>query len=252
MGKRARSRAGPPREPVKATEGDSTRSKALAALREWGRTLLMTIAFLVIIRAFLVQTYVIISGSMEDSLLVGDFVMVNRLAMGTRIPGTQVRTPGYASPGRGDVVVFDPAHDVVPLVKRLVGMPGDTLRMVDKLLFINGVPQNEPYAKRTGEGADEYLAEMEWQRAFLHPSVDRGEYQPTRDNWGPIVVPEEHFFLLGDNRDGSRDSRYWGLIERWRILGRAMFFYYSYDKSSSAPFAFLREIRWDRIGRAVR
>lgn len=177
--------------------------------------------------------------------------MVNRLALGTRIPGTGFSTPGYSEPRRGDVLVFDPVHEDFSLVKRLVGLPGDTLQMRSKVLFINGEPQVEPYVKALPGVPDETSAEMAWQFAYLHPRVDRGTYQPTRDTWGPLVIPEGHYFLLGDNRDGSRDSRYWGLIERWRLMGRAMFFYFSYDRDSGVPFSFLREVRWDRIGDAI-
>jgi len=206
----------------------------------------------VVIRGFLVQTFVIISGSMEDTLLVGDFVMVNRLALGTRLPGTTILTPGYSEPRRGDVLVFDPAHEGgrIKLVKRLIGMPGDTLQMRDGRLQINGSFVDEPYVKRGGVD-DHHDPEMLWQLAHLLPEADSASRTPTRDNWGPLAVPQGRYFLLGDNRDGSRDSRYWGLIERWRLEGRAMFFYFSYNRDSAAPFAFLREIRWDRIGNSI-
>lgn len=232
---------------------ESRRRRAGAELWEWTKTLVLTVVFLVIIRTFLVQTFVITSGSMEETLLVGDFLMVNRLGLGTRLPGTEVLTPGYSEPRRGDVLVFDPAHEEgIKLVKRLVGMPGDTLSMRDKVLYINGARQEEPYARwRDPEGDDEHPW-MEWQLAHLTDGTDPKEYIPTRDNWGPIVVPVDRYFMLGDNRDFSLDSRYWGLIERWRIEGRAMFFYFSYNRDSRAPFAFIREVRWDRFGRRIR
>lgn len=220
-------------------------------LREWGKTIALTLVFLVIIRTFLIQTFVITSGSMEDSLLIGDFLVVNRLALGTRLPGTLIRTPGYSEPHRGDVLVFDPAHeDEMKLVKRLIGLPGDTVEMRERALYLNGVLQDEPYVvwkDTTGEG-DQEDSRMAWQMAHLLPGVDPATYRPTRDTWGPLVVPEGFYFMLGDNRDYSYDSRYWGLIERWRIEGRAMFFYYSYDRSSTVPFRFIREARWERIG----
>ena len=219
---------------------------------EWVKTIVLTLVFLVIIRSFLVQTFVITSGSMEDTLLVGDFLMVNRLALGTRIPGTLVSTPGYSEPRRSGVLVFDPPHEEgIKLVKRLIGMPGDTLEMRDKLLWVNGVVQDEPYVKWGDPGQDQEDPNMMWQLEHLLPWVDRDRYHPTRDNWGPLVVPEGHFFMLGDNRDFSYDSRYWGLLERWRLEGRAMFFYFSYERDSPTPFAFLREIRWGRIGHGI-
>ena len=126
----------------------TNRGGARGELWEWGKTLVLTVVFLVIIRTFLVQTFVITSGSMEETLLVGDFLMVNRLGLGTRIPGTQALTPGYSEPRRGEVLVFDPAHEEgIKLVKRLVGMPGDTLQMRDKIFFIDGEQQDELYAR---------------------------------------------------------------------------------------------------------
>jgi signal peptidase I len=221
-------------------------------LWEWVKTILLTVGLLVVIRTFLVQTFVITSGSMEDTLLVGDFLMVNRVALGTRLPGTLVRTPGYSEPRRGDVLVFDPAHEEgMKPVKRLVGMPGDTLEMRDKRLYLNGALQEESYVKWNDPNGDDRDPRMIWQRDHLVPGVNPATYEPTRDNWGPLVVPEGFYFMLGDNRDFSLDSRYWGVIERWRIEGRAMFFYFSYNRDSTESFPFIREIRWDRIGNRI-
>jgi signal peptidase I len=220
---------------------------------EWVKTLVTVVVLLIVIRSFLVQTFVITSGSMEDTLLVGDFLMVNRLALGTRLPGTMVRTPGYSRPDRWQVVVFDPAHeDRMKLVKRIVGMPGDTLEMRDKQLLLNGELQNEPWVKWLDFSGDDEHPWMRWQQEHLLDDADPDEYRPSRDNWGPLAVPAEHYFMLGDNRDFSLDSRYWGLVEDWRLEGRAMFFYFSYERGSPTPFAFLREARWERIGRRIR
>ncbi len=220
---------------------------------EWVKSIAITLVLLVIIRTFLVQTFVITSGSMEDTLLVGDFLMVDRVAMGTRIPGTEARTPGYSEPRRWDVLVFDPAHeDRMKLVKRVVGMPGDTLEMRDKQLYVNGEPQDEPWVRWDDPEGDDEHPWMTWQRDYLVGDANANAYSPTRDNWGPLRVPEDKYFMLGDNRDFSLDSRYWGLIERWRIEGRALFFYYSYDRQSPTPFRFVREARWDRIGNRIR
>ncbi|MSR22471.1 MAG: signal peptidase I [Gemmatimonadetes bacterium] len=219
---------------------------------EWGKTILLTLFFLVLIRSFLVQTFVITSGSMEGTLLVGDFLMVNRLALGTRLPGTLVTTPGYSEPVRGDVLVFDPRHEEgIKLVKRLIGMPGDTLEMRDKRLWVNRKLQDEPYVKWAEGSFNDDDPIMRWQLDYLVAGADKATYHPTRDSWGPLVVPEGYYFMLGDNRDFSYDSRYWGVIERWRLEGRAMFFYFSYDRDSPTPFSFLREIRWNRIGHGV-
>lgn len=223
------------------------------SLLEWAKSIGVAVLLFVVLRSFLIQTFVITSGSMEQSLLVGDFLMVNRLAMGGRVPFTQLRLPGYSEPHRGDVLVFDPPHeDELMLVKRLIGLPGDTLQMREKVLYLNGEAQVEPYTQHLDAGGDDRHPWMEWQRQFLADSVDPATYVPSRDNWGPIVIPEDRYFMLGDNRDRSLDSRYWGLLEGWRFEGRAVFIYFSYNKESYRPFPWVREIRWGRIGDPIR
>lgn len=215
------------------------------------KSLLLAFALFLVLRSFVIQNFVITSGSMERTLLVGDFLMVNRLALGSRIPFTRTLIPGYSEPHRFDVLVFDPPHEEnLKLVKRLIGMPGDTVEMRQQVLYLNGRPVEEPWVRHEGTG-DEVHPWMEWQRDYLAPGTNRAEYRPTRDNWGPLVIPPDHFFMLGDNRDSSLDSRYWGLLERWRLEGRAVFIYFSYNKGSDRPFSFVREIRWDRIGGTI-
>ena len=226
--------------------------KASGSLAEWVKSLLLAVVLFLLIRTFLVETFEIISGSMEDTLLVGDLLLVNRAAMGRRVPGTSWRIPGYSSPKRGDVLVFDPHHEVdMKLVKRLLGLPGDTLQMRGKQLYVNGEPLSEPYVQHDLASEDFTDPIMKWQMEFLLPETDRESYQPTRDNWGPIVIPPGHYFMLGDNRDLSYDSRFWGPLESWRIEGRVILIYFSYNKESLRPFPWLREIRWGRIGDLV-
>lgn len=231
---------------------DGTPEEQPNALVEWVKSVAVAVVLFLLLRTFLLQTFVITSGSMENTLLVGDFLMVNRAAIGTRVPLTDLRVPGYSEPERFDVIVFDPPHEPdLKLVKRLIGIPGDTLAMEDRVLFINGEPIREPYLKHV-DVQDQYDPMMRWQRDHLAPEVDPSAYEPTRDNWGPIVIPPDHFFMLGDNRETSLDSRYWGLLERWRLEGRASFIYFSYDRESYKFLAPLREIRWSRIGDAIR
>lgn len=218
---------------------------------EWVKAILMALVLFFVLRFFIVQTFVITSGSMENTLLVGDFLVVNRAAIGSRVPFTNIRIPGYSEPRRGDVLVFDPHHEEnMTLVKRLVGMPGDTLEMRDKVLYLNGEPQDEPYVVTTRSvGAPD--PEMLWQREYL-VGGPRDQYRPSRDNWGPIAIPQGYYFMLGDNRDSSLDSRYWGLLEGWRLEGRAVAIYFSYDRDSERPFPWIREIRGSRIGDRIR
>ena len=246
---------------ARAREADGVGKKADAANgegkpnpnspTEWAKSIAVAVLLFLFLRTFIVQTFVITSGSMEETLLVGDMLLVNRLAIGSRIPGTQIRIPGYSSPKRFDVIVFDPPHEEdLKLIKRLIGMPGDTLEMRNRTLHLNGEALDEPYVVHS-DVADETWPWMEWQREHLVDGVDPRTYSPTRDTWGPLVVPEGHYFMLGDNREKSLDSRYWGLLEAWRLEGRALFTYYSYDKDSYRPFPALLEVRWGRIGRGI-
>lgn len=188
---------------------------------------------------------------MEDTLLVGDFLLVNKLALGSTVPGTALRIPGYDEPEHGDIIVFRADHAPgLDIVKRTVGLPGDTLHMEDGQLFRNGQRVEEPYARRDprmGE-ADEPDPDMFWQTRVLLPGVDASTYRPTRDTWGPLVIPEERYFMLGDNRDHSLDSRFWGLVERRKMKGKPLFIYYSYDRLALKPLRFLTAMRPGRIG----
>ncbi|MGD8278946.1 MAG: signal peptidase I [Gemmatimonadota bacterium] len=219
---------------------------------EWTKSLAMGFVLFLILRTFVIQTFTITSGSMEGTLLVGDFLVLSKSAYGAMIPGTDVTLPGYSEPHRGDVVVFRGHHEPIDLVKRLIGLPGDTLSMRDATLFINGIAQVEPYVKHIDPASDGYMDWMAWQSDFLAPGVDRGSYRPTRDNWGPIVVPPERYFMMGDNRDESLDSRYWGFVEPSWIKGRAVFLYFSYDRDVLRGVPFVSHVRWSRIGERIR
>jgi signal peptidase I len=220
-------------------------------LWEWSKSIAIGFGIFLIIRIFLIQTWVITSGSMEGTLLVGDLLVLNKVAYGAPIPGTQRRLPGYTEPRRGDVVVFRAHHDTLDVIKRLVGLPGDTLQMKSGTLFINGKSQIEPYVRHLSPDGDGEHPWMQWQKEFLTSDVDKADYRPTRDNWGPIVVPENRLFLLGDNRDESLDSRFWGFLDPARVKGKAAVVYYSYERDSLEPFSLFKG-RWNRIGDRIR
>ena len=250
--KKRRAGAGDARRRGRAAGDNAATDNAPAGgALEWLKSLGVALLLFFVLRTFLVQTFVITSGSMEDTLLVGDMLLVNRAAMGSQVPVLGARIPGYSEPRRGDILVFDPPHEeTLMLIKRLIGVAGDTLQMRDKVLFLNGERMEEPYVRHE-DIDDERHPWMAWQRDHLVTGVDPTTYAPTRDNWGPIVIPAGHYFMLGDNRERSLDSRYWGLLERWRLEGRAVFTYYSYNRDSFRPFPALREVRWDRIGRPI-
>ena len=220
-----------------------------------------------VVRIFLVEAYRIPSSSMVPTLLVGDWLFVNKLIYGPNIPFTDVLLPGYASPHHGDVVVFkspnqvDQPQDPNPtLVKRLVGEPGDTLYMRQGVVYVNGVPkpQGPEFTHDQSEGGsspDEVSPLFDWQKAYGLKTSRFGPApaQPTHDTWGPIVVPPRHYFMMGDNRYNSKDSRYWGFVPRQNIRGRPMFVYYSYDTEAGLDyFRILTEIRWSRLGHWIR
>ncbi len=221
---------------------------------DWTKAVVTAFLLFILIRSLIFEAFKIPTGSMERTLMVGDFLLVNKAIYGAEIPLTHTRLPSFSLPDRGDVVVFFPPHDPHRnYVKRLVGMPGDTLEMRKKVLWLNGKPQPEPYIRSIDPLSDPGDSRMMWQLAHLVRGRGDGfEYRPTRDNWGPIVVPPGRFFALGDNRDNSEDSRYWGFLDATSIRGRPMFVYYSFDRGSANPFAWLTSVRWARIGEAIR
>lgn len=216
-------------------------------VREWVRSLLFIFLAWFILRAMLVEAYRIPSGSMENTLLIGDFLFVNKAIFGSEIPLTPWRLPAFREPRTDDIVVFRSVQEErVNVVKRVVGQPGDTLAMVDNVLQRNGQTVDEPWVIRLDPTGDPSLPEMRWQRRYL-AGASAEDYRPTLKNWGPIVVPPDSFFVMGDNRDNSLDSRYWGFLGRDRIRGRPLFIYYSYDRNGILPLPLVTAIRWGRI-----
>ena len=231
-----------------------------------------------IIRTLLVEAYRIPSGSMIPTLLVGDWLFVNKLVYGPTIPFTNAHLPGYSQPKRNDVVVFvsppqsDQPEDPQPtLVKRLVGMPGDTLYMRGGLLYVNGLPHPQGFAATTNHvdpsEANSTSDLFVWQHRIEVKSSRFGSPPeiPTHDNWGPLLIPAGNYFMMGDNRYCSKDSRYWGVVPRDNVRGRPLIVYYSYrpgpsdgdspvcnPDTSDRPLSFITDIRWGRIGDRVR
>ena len=221
---------------------------------EWTKAICTAIVLFLGIRTFLVEAYKIPTGSMEGTLLIGDFLLVNKAVYGAEIPITHTRLPAFSHPRRGDVLVFLPPHDPERnYVKRLVGVGGDTIEMRDKVLYLNGRPLDEPYARHVDPLSDPHEPRMSWQKDFLLGTLrERRRYRPSRDNWGPLVVPPGKLFALGDNRDNSEDSRYWGFFDERAVKGRPMFVYYSFEKDIAQQFSWLTSVRWARIGEVIR
>lgn len=222
-------------------------------LWEWAKSISVAIVLFLVIRTFAVEAFKIPTGSMEDTLLIGDFLLVNKAVYGAQVPFTGIRLPAFNDPDRGDIVVFQyPLDRSKNYVKRVVGLPGDVLEMRNGALYVNGERQVEGYVQHIQPGGDFHDPQFDWQVDYLAPGVDRSRYRPTRDDWGPIVVPPGKYFVMGDNRDNSQDSRYWGFVDRSLIKGAPLFIYYSFDRSKLRPLPWLTEVRWGRVGNVVR
>lgn len=179
-------------------------------------------------RRYVSEAYRIPAGGMAPTFIIGDHILVSKW--------------DNAAAMRGDVVVFSDATGR-NYVQRAVGLPGDTLAMRAHVLLVNGDVLPEPYAHITAS-VDPEDAGFDWQRRFLVASHDAAKYQPTSGNWGPLVVPIDQYFLLGDNRGSSYDSRYRGFVPSAEIRGRARWVYYSRPASG--------DIEWSRIGVSIR
>jgi len=186
-------------------------------LAEYGEALVVAILLAIAIRGAVVQAFKIPSGSMLPTLQIGDHLLVAKFLYGVRIPYTDTRVLRIRGPKRGDIVVFAyPVDDSKDFIKRVIGVPGDRVEVRDKKVFVNGDPIEDPW----GVHVD---------RATLPGGFER------RDNFGPVEVPPGQFFVMGDNRDRSYDSRFWGFVEDARIKGKAFVIYWSWDSENFRP-----------------
>lgn len=219
-------------------------------LLEWTKTIVGTLLAWFLLTSFVVQAYRIPSPSMERTLMVGDVLFVTKFLYGAKIPFIDARLPAIREPRAGDIVVFhSPIEDSI-LVKRLIAVPGDTIEMRAGALLRNGVALQEPYALSTDPSwtLDEPSRRAMRERQLPHyvgPAPDA--YLPDVHDWGPLVVPNDSLWMMGDNRDQSRDSRFWGLVPRKNVRGTPVLIYYSWDPASWRPLPFVSAVRWGRI-----
>ena len=199
--------------------------------RDYIEAIAWAVAITLGLRTFVIQAFRIPSESMCDTLLVGDFLFVSKLDYGAKIPFTHMRLPGLHAPRRGEVIVFqwpeDPSKD---FIKRCIATGGQTVEVRHKQVYVDGVRQTEPYVKHT-------IA-----------SEDPAGYTP-RDNYSPPTVPPGELFMMGDNRDNSNDSRFWGTVPMDLVKGRALFIYFS--TAGTAWWNGLLHVRFDRLLKVI-
>jgi signal peptidase I len=188
---------------------------------------------------------------MEGTLLIGDVLFVARPLYGAEVPLLHTRLPAIREPRHGDIVVFEGVErPPLEIVKRVIGLPGDTLAMQGGTVIRNGQPIQEPYATRArpaepdAPGTEQQMRAWQESRLIGARSVP---YRPDRDNWGPVVVPRDSLFVMGDNRDFSYDGRFWGFLPRANLRGSPVLIYYSFDPSSWRVLPLLTAVRWDRL-----
>ena len=219
--------------------------------REYFESIVIAVVLALFVRTWAVQAFKIPTGSMENNLLIGDHLLVNKFVFGPTALGLEKAVLPIREPRRGDIVVFkypdEPERD---FIKRVIGLPGDTLELRNKKVLLNGQPLDEPYVH------------------FLDPaSADDSEVTSfdVRERYGPVRVPDGQYFVMGDNRDNSQDSRYWGFLPRSHIKGRALTIYWSFDagpegqaeesslrRALSVVTHFFTRTRWERIFRQIR
>ncbi|MCU4138466.1 MAG: Signal peptidase I [Thermodesulfobacteria bacterium] len=195
-------------------------------LWEWTKSILIALILALFIRAFIVQAYKIPSGSMVPTLLIGDYLLVNKLAYGIKNPLKNDFLYFRRLPKRQEIVVFTyPLNKKLDFIKRVIGLPGDTIQIINKKVYVNGKLLKEPYVR------------------FSDSEIYPKEISP-RDNYGPVKVPPKHIFVMGDNRDQSYDSRFWGFVPIKYLKGKALIIYFSWD---SKHF----KVRFNRIGKII-
>jgi signal peptidase I len=243
-----------PEQRIEALRELNRRRSGWDFIWEWTKIFAVSVVLFAVIRTFFVEAFKIPSGSMENTLQVGDFLLVNKLVYGAEVPFTHRRLPRLRDPRRGDVIVFEyPEDPTKNFVKRLVGLPGDTVEMREGTLIRNGSTIQERYVEHTEPDIDPSPEDFRWQRDYvLRSGANAAGYHPSRNNWGPLVVPVGNYFVLGDNRDNSLDSRYWGFVADSLVKGRPFVIYYSYAPDTVDAFAWLTHIRWTRLGERIK
>jgi signal peptidase I len=205
--------------------------------REYFESIVIAVILALFIRTFVVQAFKIPTGSMEENLLIGDHLLVNKFASGPVMSSIERAILPMGTIQRGDIVVFKyPEEPERDFIKRVIGLPGDTIEIRDKKVYVDGSPLEEPYAHYLDPAAG-------------HPDLSETTSLDVRDRYGPVTVPANHYFVMGDNRDNSQDSRYWGFLPAHFVKGRALMIYWSFEApdSGSAVTGLVGGTRWSRL-----
>ncbi len=215
---------------------DKKDKKQKGAVREYAEALIIALLLAFVIRSFVVQAFKIPSGSMLPTLKVGDHLLVNKFVYGLRLPFTDILLTDFSDPECKDIVVFRfPENESKDFIKRVIGTPGDTIRIRNHRVYRNGDLLKEPYVRPNRNAGHGSFPMDKWPPHSFDPRV--------RNNLGPIQVPEDKYFVMGDNRGESYDSRFWGFVDEDKILGRAWIIYWSWKSWT--------DIRWSRIGKVI-
>ncbi len=197
-------------------------------LKEYGQAILVALVIALFVRTFIVQAFKIPSGSMIQTLLIGDHILVNKFIYGVKNPVTRATWIKMGDPKRGDVIVFIfPLDRSKDFIKRVIGVAGDTIKIVNKKVYVNGKPFKDPPGVQ-----------------HTDPNILPAGVSP-RDNMGPIRVPKGDLFVMGDNRDQSFDSRFWGFVPVKNVKGKAFIIYFSWNSQK-------RSVRWNRFCKLIK
>jgi signal peptidase I len=241
--------------------------KTKSQFREYGEAIFVALLAALVLRTFVVQAFRIPTGSMKDTLLIGDFLLVNKFVYGARTPDSipflnislpLMRLPAFKEPQPGDIIVFKyPIDEKLDYIKRCIAVGGQTVEIREGEVYVNGVPEGsrEPLEKEYDPEEGHYVL-------YYKITTPRGKTYTIRhyadhnlksetENYGPVRVPEGHYFMMGDNRDNSADSRFWGFLPVRNVVGEALVIYWSWDKQVPL-YRVLNKVRWMRIGDLIK
>jgi len=219
-----------------------------SVLVEYARSFFPIILIVLLLRSFLIEPFRIPSGSMIPTLHVGDFILVNKYSYGIRLPLFGSKIVDIGEPKRGDIVVFRfPEDPSIDYIKRVIGLPGDRISYIDKTVYINGKPaRQEPLGMYTGMGSSRKMSGANLRIEHLDGVDHQILIQLMRRSMdGEYEVPPGHYFVMGDNRDNSNDSRFWGTVPEENLIGKAFMIWMNWDSAKGG-------ITWDRIGSEIK